>query len=339
MRRRVVILVILAVLGCSVTVRADDESRLAQLDQLLAEGRAAEAAASAADILEAGDAEARNTWRFRQRLGVALVAGGRPADAVPVLERALSAAPSEPALHLNLGRALRAIGHGGRAVAEFGLAVNLAPERHEWRLEYADALLAIGVRRDALEEIRRARALCDDCPDALRGEVNFYLVADRPADAIGALRQLQAIDPKPQTRSLLVRALWNEGDAASVATVLDTEPESELDGEELALLLDVDRQLKRPARALRWVAEDAEAVRRVARPTHQVWALVSEICLAGDRPDAALLAVDRALVLEPTTAVYHHNRAAVLVALGRDTEARQALAEARRLDPSLGSAP
>ena len=69
------------------------------------------------------------------------------------------------------------------------------------------------------------------------------------------------------------------------------------------------------------------------------WALSAEICLAADEAAAALLASDRAIALRPDVAVYHHNRAAALVRLGREDEARAALAEARRLDPELGGTP
>ena len=77
----------------------------------------------------------------------------------------------------------------------------------------------------------------------------------------------------------------------------------------------------------------------MALPEDRVWAMISEICLAADDPAAALTAIDRAIGASPTAAIYHHNRGAILAGLGREDEARQALAEARRLDPSLGVDP
>ena len=67
------------------------------------------------------------------------------------------------------------------------------------------------------------------------------------------------------------------------------------------------------------------------RPGADFWAIVAEICLQAEDAEAALTAIDRALAREPEQAVYHHNRAAILLALGREDEARAALAEARRL--------
>jgi len=318
---------------------AGDADRLAELDRLLASGRAEEAARTAAELLATEVLEPRNVWRIQQRLAVGLVRSGRAEEAVPVLEEALAVAPQDPALHLNLGRALRSVGHGGRAVAEYGLAVSLQPDRFDWHLEYAEALLDLNIRRDALEQIRRARELCRDCPEALRGEVNFRLEDGDLAAAVEPLRALQSVAPTSATRALLVQTLWNLDDAEGVVAVLDTVPEADLGAEELTLLLEADRRLGDPERALRWVESDAAAVRRLQRPEHQAWALLAEMCLAGDEPDAALVAIDRAIALEPRTAAYHQNRAAILVALGREDAARDALERARSLDPRLGRAP
>jgi Flp pilus assembly protein TadD len=67
--------------------------------------------------------------------------------------------------------------------------------------------------------------------------------------------------------------------------------------------------------------------------------MISEICLAAGDPAAALAGIDRAIGAAPSVAIYHHNRGAILAGLGREDEARQALAEARRLDPGLGVDP
>jgi tetratricopeptide (TPR) repeat protein len=200
-------------------------------------------------------------------------------------------------------------------------------------------LLSLNIRRDALAQIRRARELCGDCPEALRGEVNFHLADGQLDAAAEALRALLARDPDPELRGLLSRTLWKGRDAAGVVAVLDTVPEAVMTAEELTLLLEADRELGRSERARRWVEGDADAVRRLTRPEDQAWALLAEICLDGGDAGTALVAVDRAIALEPETALYHHNRAAILVALGREAEARAALERAGRLDPRLGRTP
>ena len=330
------VMVSVAVVGLAAN---DDEAKLDQLDSLLAAGRAEEAARLAAGYLETSEPDARNCWRFRQRLGVALIASGQAAAAVPVLERALEESPAEPALHQNLGQALRALGHRGRAVAEFQTAVTLAPDRFLWRLEYAEVLLDLGIGREALAEVNAARRLCADCPEALRGAVSFYFTTGDMAAAIEPLRRLHDVAPTRQNRLMLVQALWAGGEVAAVAELLDPVPEVELSGAELVILIEVDRRLGRSERARRWAAGEADAMASLVDQPHHVWAVVSEICLAAGQPELALTAIDRALADRADVALYHHNRAAILIALGHPDQARRALDEARRLDPDLGDSP
>jgi Tfp pilus assembly protein PilF/4-amino-4-deoxy-L-arabinose transferase-like glycosyltransferase len=63
-----------------------------------------------------------------ERLGVLLAMGGRPREAVTVLERALARQPSSPSLHLNLGVALAQDGRLGEARARVDEALRLRPE-------------------------------------------------------------------------------------------------------------------------------------------------------------------------------------------------------------------
>jgi tetratricopeptide (TPR) repeat protein len=101
------------------------------------------------------------------------------------------------------------------------------------------------------------------------------------------------------------------------------------------ILLQAERRLGRSERARTWVAEAAPRVADGWCPGHEFWAIASEVCLAAGRDELALTAIDRALTLAPANAVYHHNRAAILLRLDREAEARLALEAAQRLDPSL----
>jgi len=62
-----------------------------------------------------------------ERLGVLLAMGGRPREAVTVLERALARQPSSPSLHLNLGVALAQDGRLAEARARVDEALRLRP--------------------------------------------------------------------------------------------------------------------------------------------------------------------------------------------------------------------
>lgn len=312
---------------------------LTQLDRLLAEGQAAAAAEQARALLAGDSVEPRNVWRVQQRLAVALLDLDRPGEAVPLLEAALQTAPEDPPLHLNLGRALRRLGRVGRAMAEFEAAVTLAPDRHRWRLEFAEVMLDLGIRRDALQQIHLARATCGDCLEALRAEATYHQRVGDPGGAVEVLRRLHAAQPQPEVRRLLAGAHWARGDAAAVAALLDTIATDRLSGTEVMILVQADRRLGNGERALDWARQPLFRAANGWQPGADFWAIVSEICLEAGHAGPALTAIDRAIESRPQTAVYHHNRAAVLVRLDREEEARQALAEAQRLDPSLKETP
>ena len=61
------------------------------------------------------------------------------------------------------------------------------------------------------------------------------------------------------------------GPDGTVAAVLDSVPEMRLSGEELALLLEVDRLLGRAERSLRWVTRDSEPV--ALNPARVDWSI------------------------------------------------------------------
>jgi predicted Zn-dependent protease len=330
-------LLLLAATVASATER--DIEDLARLDRLLAAGRAETAAEQARGLLAGGGVHPRNVWRVQQRLAVALLELDRPAEAVPVLETALQSAPDDAALHLNLGRALRGLGRPGRALGEFEAAVMLAPDRYLWRLEFAEVMLELGIRRDALQQIHLARATCRDCPEALRAEATYHQRVGDPAGAVAALVRLHALQPAPEVRRLLASALWARGDAEAVVALLDTVAVARLSGAEVLILVQADRRLGNSERALAWVGQPPAAAADGWLPDADFWAIVSEICLGTGAGELALQAIDRAIALRPEAAVLHHNRAAVLVRLDREDEARQALGEAQRLDPSLKEAP
>ncbi len=334
--------VLLLLVGAVVPVggtTVDDDDALVQIDDLLERGDAALAVRRAQALLTSDALEPRNVWRVRQRLGAGLVAVGRADEAVPMLEAALGEVPDDPTLHLTLGRALRDLDRRGRAVAEFQAALQLAGVEPLWRLEYASLLRELGAGAEAGREIERARLECDGCSAALEAAADLHLARGDHAAAAVPLRELVARGADPGLRARLVASLWNAGDAAGVVAVVDTIATEALTPDELSVLVQADRQLGLSGRACRWASEPVAGLPDGWRPPARFWAVTAEICLARGRPAGALTAIDRALALDDSVAIYHHNRAAVLLELGREREARAALAKARRLDPNLGDRP
>lgn len=317
---------------------ADDVTELRSIDGLLERGEAEAALARVEALLSSPELEPRNRWRARLRLGAALVEVGRPAEAIPVLEGVLREVDDATA-HLNLARALVATGQRGRAVSEYDQALLLDPAAALWRLEYSGLLLDLGAVRDARGQIDEARRLCGDCPESLRAAANLALLRGDHAAAIGPLAALLALGAGPEIRARLVASRWNIGDLEGVAALLDPLATPTLSGDEVMVLAQLERQRQRTPRVLAWIESPEQQLPPGWTPPAEFWAMSAEVCLRADRPQEALVAIDRALEQQPAVALYHHNRAAALVALGRQDAARQALAEARRLDPGLGEGP
>jgi len=113
----------------------------------------------------------------------------------------------------------------------------------------------------------------------------------------------------------------------------------ELSPDEMMVLVQLERQRGRGGRVALWLDADGGDLPHGWKAPARFWALASEAALAGGDANVALQAIDRAVERASTVAVYHHNRAAILVQLGRQDEARRALDEARRLDPNIGESP
>lgn len=335
---RPILLLTLLTAWMAVPAAADDVAELRSIDDLLDRGKAEAALARVEALLASPELAPSNHWRARLRLGAALVVVGRPAEAVGVLEGVLREVDDATA-HLNLARALVAMGQRGRAVSEYDQALGLDPAAALWRLEYSDLLLELGAVRDASSQIDEARRLCGDCPASLRAAANLALTRGDHAAAVEPLAALLALGAGPEIRARLVAARWNTGDLDGVAALLDPLATPALSGGEVMVLAQLERQRQRTERVLAWIEAPEEELPAGWMPPAEFWAMSAEVCLRAGLPREALLAIDRALARQPAVALYHHNRAAALAALGQEDAAREALAEARRLDPGLGETP
>jgi tetratricopeptide (TPR) repeat protein len=309
---------------------------LARLDSLLAANRADEAAVEAARMLDAADLAPQIRAQVTQRRCVALQAAGRLQEAVPVCEEAVLLAAQDPVNHQNLATCLQRMGQLGRAAGELEQALELAPTRNDWRLQYARVLLDLGVRQESRRQIELAAAECPDCPLVDRARADHALRTGQPEQAIAPLQRLMRAEPSPQLRERLAQACWDAGRPAGVDSALADVPLGSLSSLEITLLLQADRERGITERARRLAPGGAEAAEVPAsvRDDPRFWALVSELCLVGDDPAAALAAIDAAIALAPQDGRWHHNRAAVLLRLGREKEAAEALARARSLGGS-----
>lgn len=155
-------------------------------------------------------------------IGAELVRAGRPAEAIPLLERAATAMPDFAPARLDLGLALNQVGERQRAVEAFAAALRIRPD-------FAAAHSALGVTlqemdkpAEALPHFFQAVRLA---PDDAKSQWSLGLAlskAGRRQEAIAAYKEsvrLNSDDPRAHTN--LAGLLLQEGLVAEALTHLE----------------------------------------------------------------------------------------------------------------------
>jgi Flp pilus assembly protein TadD len=143
---------------------------------------------------QAPDREAEG-GALRAELAELYVAKGAREAAAPLLRRAIAEHPKDARLRVLYGRVLRDLGLLPQAERELRLAVRLAPRRADAHAALAILLDLTGRGREALAAHARAVRL-EPGDAALRNNLGFSLMtAGRPAEAIGPLEAALALDP------------------------------------------------------------------------------------------------------------------------------------------------
>jgi tetratricopeptide (TPR) repeat protein len=145
-------------------------------------------------------------------IGAELLSAGRPADAIPMIERTLKATPSYAPAHLGLGLALGQMGERQKAIEQFTTALRLRPD-------FADAHGALGI---ALQEMDRPDEAMPHFveavrlkPDDAQNQWNLGLAlarAGRSDEAIAAYQASVRLDPNnPRAHTNLAGLLLRDG--------------------------------------------------------------------------------------------------------------------------------
>jgi tetratricopeptide (TPR) repeat protein len=99
-------------------------------------------------------------------LAAGLIQDGRPGDAIPLLRKAIAAAPDYAPPYYDLGVALGQIGEAGLALDQFAVALRLRPDYFEAHSALALGLQEAGRMPDALAHFREAARLKPDSAEA-----------------------------------------------------------------------------------------------------------------------------------------------------------------------------
>ena len=147
-------------------------------------------------------------------LGMALLAEGRPQDAIKVLTRASEMDRADPAAALQLGLALREMGQIEQALVALAEAVRRGPDQAHLHLALGDALFAYGDHVHGKAALRHATVLGPAQPLAWAKLGDMEQLTGDPAAALGCYRQAATLDETPDSLALLGNALLAAGDPA-----------------------------------------------------------------------------------------------------------------------------
>ncbi len=203
----------------AVALGADDVRTLLYLGSALWESGRPEAAdpvlARAALTAEAAAAGTGAELLAHHQLGRLRLWAGRPAEAIPSLERALALRPSAGDIALDLARALDRAGRTDDAIAAFRRVIEASPDSHHARWGLAQVLARAGRRDEAAEQLRVYRELYDADQDRTRRIRRVESLVDLAhvraldgdhAAAVRALEEAVGLDPDdPNLRRLLAR--------------------------------------------------------------------------------------------------------------------------------------
>ena len=144
---------------------------------------------------EAEAAKHPNDADLLDNLGIVLDQLGRPADAIPWFERAISLGADRPKFHIDLGYAAAGVGLWDRAVGEYRQAVRARPDDFTAQYQLALALHKKGDPAGAIPELQKAVAMAPNDPNAhLSLGVSLEKVGRVP-DAVQEYRKYLTIQP------------------------------------------------------------------------------------------------------------------------------------------------
>ncbi|GHD60905.1 protein FlbA [Thalassobaculum fulvum] len=149
-------------------------------------------------------------------LGTLMTQLGHPAEAVPLLERAVKRMPKSAPCLSHFADALAAVGRGREAEAAWRKALKLAPRDAEASFNLAGHLAQAGRWRDAEPFARRAAELL---PNSLPARYRFALTLEGQGRSADALAQFRAVVRlAPNMRDMHRRVVANAAAAGDMAT-------------------------------------------------------------------------------------------------------------------------
>jgi tetratricopeptide (TPR) repeat protein len=144
-------------------------------------------------------------------VGQELIRMSQPAEAIPLLQKAVAASPNYAPLHFNLGVALNSTGNQDLALDEFDAAIHCRPEYFEAHSAMALTLQEKGLAVSALQHFREAVRLRPGVAEARNNLGNALAESGKQAEAIAEYQEALKLEPdNATTHNSLAVALHQE---------------------------------------------------------------------------------------------------------------------------------
>lgn len=144
-------------------------------------------------------------------VGQELIRTNRPAEAIPLLQKAVAASPGYAPLHFNLGVALNSTGNKDLALDEFAKAIQCRPDYFEAHSAMALTLQEKGLSIGAMQHFREAVRLRPDLAEARNNLGNALAEAGKQEEAIAEYQEALKLEPENSTtHNSLAVALHHE---------------------------------------------------------------------------------------------------------------------------------
>jgi tetratricopeptide (TPR) repeat protein len=271
--------------------------------------------------------------RAQNNLGKALLAAGRPQEALPHLEESLRINPRWPTTQYNLALTLARLGRAREALPHFQTAVQLNPAFVAARIRLGLTLLEAGRVTEALPQLEEAVRLRPDLAEAHGNLGNALEKAGRDAEAVGEFEEALRLKPEEAeyhfNLALTLAAMGRGPDALA-----HYEQTVRLNPAHAEARLDLGIALAQAGRLAEALPQLEEGVRLRPDLPEMHGNLGIAFAQAG-RLAEAIGRYNEALRLKPDYAVAHYNLGNALVEMGRLPEARRHFAEAVRLQPGM----
>jgi tetratricopeptide (TPR) repeat protein len=239
-------------------------------------------------------------WMAYTNLAIEYTDAGRPADAIPLLERALKLRPDYAQAENNLGDALMRLGQPPQAIPHFERAVRLEPRYYQAYNNLGVALRAANRTPESLAEFKLALKHQPDFPEAEHNLGLALAELGRTNEALPHFERAVQLNPDYAGAELS----WAIG-----LMLTDRFPEAVLHFEKA-------------------VALDPDSI--------EIRSTYGRALMRAGRFEEAIPQFEHVLQLNSGLAEEHMNLALVLRQLGRIPEASRHYLEAVRLNPALG---